>query len=167
VAEAKSLFSEEFDPQRVLHVDSMLKIVADDLSSFDSAPALKAHYVERKRHFEQRYQGERRQEWRDEAVNFDTKLKLLNNTMESLEPGFDREAVRAALGRSSNFDRMEQAIEEFSAQAPELQLSELLLAVRRGFENQLAAHEQNIDLLGMKRKTRRHSRTKSARSSGC
>jgi len=152
VTEARSLFSEEFDHHRVLHVDSMLKIVADDLSSFDSAPALKAHYLDRKKHFEKRYQAERRQEWRDEAVNFDTKLKLLNNTLESLEPGFDREAVRVALRRCSNFERMEQAIEEFSAQAPELQLSELLLAVRRGYENQLAAHEQNIDLLGKKRK---------------
>lgn len=152
VTEARSLFSEEFDHHRVLHVDSMLKIVADELLGFDSAPELKAHYLDRKKHFEQRYQSERRQEWRDEAVNFDTKLKLLNNTIESLCNGSDRETTRAALRSSSNFDRMEQAIEEFSAQAPELQLSELLLAVRRGYENQLAAHEQNIDLLGKKRK---------------
>lgn len=152
ITEARSLFSEEFDHHRVLHVDSMLKIVADELMSFDSAIAMKAHYVDRKKYFEQRYQGERRQEWRDEAVNFDTKLKLLNNTLESLGNGSDREAVRSALRRASNFDQMEQAIEEFSAQAPELQLSELLMAVRRGYENQLSAHEQNIDLLAKKRK---------------
>lgn len=152
VSEARSLFSEEFDHHRVLHVDSMLKIVADELDTFDSAAALKAHYVDRKKHFEQRYQGERRQEWRDEAVNFDTKLKLLNNTLEALGNGSDRDAVRAALRRSSNFEQMEQAIEEFSAQAPELQLSELLVAVERGYENQVAAHAQNIDLLTKKRK---------------
>lgn len=152
VAEARSLFSEEFDSHRILPVDSMLKIVADELMSFDSAAAMKAHYVDRKKYFEKRYQGERRQEWRDEAVNFDTKLKLLNNTIESLGNGSDREAVRSALRRASNFDQMEQAIDEFSAQAPELQLSELLMVVMRGYENQLSAHEQNVDLLAKKRK---------------
>lgn len=152
VTEARSLFSEEFDCHRILPVDSMLKIVADELMSFDSAVAMKAHYIDRKKDFEKRYQGERRQEWRDEAVNFDTKLKLLNNTIELLGNGSEREAVRSALRRASNFDQMEQAIDEFSAQAPELQLSELLMVVMRGYENQLSAHEQNVDLLTKKRK---------------
>ena len=159
VREAKSLFCEEFDPDHILHVDSMLKIVADELMNFDSAAALKEHYLERKKYFEkllnetQPYQDERRQVWRDEAVKFDTKLKLLNNTIESLDNRSDREIVRSALRRASNFDQLEHAINEFSALAADLQLSELLTSVKRGYENQLAALEQNLDLLTKKRKS--------------
>ncbi len=152
VSEARSLFSREFDSHRVLHVDSMLKIISDEILSFDSAIALKKHYSERAQYFKDRYQGERRQDWRDEAVNYSTKLRLLNDTLESVENGTEREAVRALLRRSSNFEVMERAIDEFSTRAPELQLSELLAAVRRGYENQLSAHEQNIYLLTKKRK---------------
>ena len=152
VKEARSLFGEEFEQRRILHVDSMLKIVADELQGFESASALKVHYADRKRYFEQRYQGERRQEWRDEAVNFDTKLKLLNNTLESLTLDADRETVRTAIRSFSNFDEMELLIDEFSTRAPELQLSELLQVVRRGYENQVKAFAQNIDLLKKKRK---------------
>lgn len=152
VAEARSLFSEEFDPNRVLYVDSMLKIMANDILSFGTALEMKAHYSERKKFFEEKYLGERRQDWRDEAVNFDTKLRLLTNVLEGIGNGVDRDAARAELLRLSNFETMEAAIEEFSARAPELQLSELLLAVKKGYDNQSSSISQEVDLLAKKRK---------------
>jgi GTPase SAR1 family protein len=152
LAEARKQFAEYFDPQRILHVDSMLKIVADDLTRFDSAAALKAHYKDRRNHFAALIRTEDRQEWRDEVINFETKLQLLNNTLESLEHQDPHEQVLNALRNASNFRCLEKALDDFSAQAPQLQLSEVLQAVRRGYENQIAAHEQNIDLLKKKSK---------------
>jgi outer membrane lipoprotein SlyB len=152
IDEARSLFGSEFDHQRVLHVDSMLKLIADELPAFESAVALKGHYAERRRYFEHRYQTDRCEEVRDEFVHFDTKLDLLKRTLESLGYDGDREAVERALRRSSNFEQLERAIDEFSLKAPELQLSEVLMAVRTGYENQISAIEQNISLLARKRK---------------
>ena len=152
VAEARSLFSGELDPNRVLHVDSMLKIMANDILSFGTALEMKAHYAERKKFFEDKYHGERRQDWRDDAVNFGTKLRLLTNVLEDIGNEVNRETARAELLRLSNFEAMEQVIEEFSARAPELQLSDLLIAVKRGYDNQSSFVSQDIDLLAKKRK---------------
>ena len=46
---------------------------------------------------------------------------------------------------------MENVIEEFSAKAPDLQLSDLLNTVRQGYENQLGKHDETIELLGSKK----------------
>lgn len=151
IEEARSLFSEEFDPERVLYVDSMFKIMSNDILSFGTALEMKAHYAERKKFFEEKYLSVRRQDWRDEAVNYDTKLRLLTNVLESIGNDADQTIVQAELMRLSNFDKMETAIEEFSAKAPELQLSELLLSVKNGYDNQVAAIEQDIDLLTKKK----------------
>ena len=83
VSQVLSLFSKWFDPKRVIHVDSILQVVWNDIQNFDTPVALKEHYAERKKHYEALWREERRQEWRDEAVSFDTKLLLLNDTLET------------------------------------------------------------------------------------
>ena len=150
LSEARSLFRQEFDSDRVIAVDSMLQIVSDEIHAFESALALKRHFGEQRKHYADLYRSEP-QEWRDEAVNYDIRWRLLNETLDAIGEDADRDTVAKELRRRSNFDNLEDAIEEFSAQAPELQLSELLLAVRKGYDNQLEAHRQTIELLGKKK----------------
>ncbi|MBN8745468.1 MAG: dynamin family protein [Thiomonas arsenitoxydans] len=152
LGEARSLFSQEFDSERILHADSMFKIMSEEILRFATVGDLEAHYDERRVYYEQRYEQEPRQEWRDEAVTYTIKTNLLASAMKRIGNGADREFVRSELRRLSNFDVMERTIDEFSARAPELQLAELLAAVKRGYENQIIAHEQDIDFLEKKKK---------------
>ncbi|MCS6800142.1 MAG: dynamin family protein, partial [Myxococcota bacterium] len=135
LAAARSLFGDIFDPDRIVHVDSLLKIVADDLLALGSLDALRARYVARKKHFEQRYQADRRPEWRSEAVQFDTKLKLLNNALSELEGPADVQTLHRVLHRASNFGHLERLIEDLSSKAPELQQRELVEALRKAYDN--------------------------------
>ena len=151
VSEACSLFREWFDPQRVIHVDSMLQSVWKDIHNFDSPVELKKYYAERQKHYEARYRKERRQEWREEVASFDKKLLLLNDTLETTGSTAEQRVVARELRGRSNFGILENAIEEFSATAPDLQLSELLKVIKQGYENQLVEHDQTIDLLGRKK----------------
>ena len=151
LGEARSLFCQEFDPNRILHADSMLKIMSEDILRFNTASDLEAHYDERKAHFEQLYEGERRQEWRDEVVNLTTKADLLTSVLKKVGKGAGHDAVRAEMRKLSNFDRLEQVLDDFSVRAPELQLSEILAAIRQGYEFQVSAHDNMIGLLNKKR----------------
>ena len=152
IREVRQQYEKEFDQNRVLHVDSMLKVVSDEIKDFDSAEALKKHYRGQKKQFEARYSREPNQEWRGEAINFDIKLKMLSNVLEDIDDDSDREPVRSALRNSSNFDEMEHVIDEFSARAPWIQLSDLLETVKRGYDNQIVGQEQNLALLQKKKK---------------
>ena len=151
LSEARSLCRHEFCPDRVIAVDSMLKVVSDEINASESAVALKRHFGEQSKRYANIYKSERRQELRDEAVNYDTKRRLLNDTLEAIGEDADRDTVANELRRRSNFNELEGAIAAFSARAPELQLSELLRAVQKGYDNQLKARGQTIELLGKKK----------------
>ena len=96
IRETRQQYDKEFDQHRILHVDSMLKIVSDEIKDFDSAGALRKHYREQRKQFEAKYNREQSQEWRGEAINFDTKLKLLNNVLDDIDEDTDYEAIRSA-----------------------------------------------------------------------
>ena len=151
IRETRQQYDKEFDQHRILHVDSMLKIVSDEIKDFDSARALRKHYREQRKQFEAKYR-EQSQEWRGEVVNFDIKLKLLNYILDEIDDDPDHEAVQSAMLSSSNFDELERVIDEFSARAPRTQLSSLLDSVMNGYDNQITRHEQNLDALKKKRK---------------
>ena len=152
VREARRQYDREFDHHRVLHVDSMLKIVSDEIEGFDSAASLKEYYSKQRRHFEAKYEHEQSREWRDEAVNFAIKLSLLTGVLENIGDNSDREVIRSELRELSNFDEMERIIEKFSDQeAPRLQLSELLTTVKHGYDTQATNLQQNLDLWARER----------------
>lgn len=155
VRQTRRQYDKEFAQHRVLHVDSILKLVSDEIEQFDSAASLKQYYHKQKKHFEAKYEREQSQEWRDEAVNFDIKLRLLNDILDydDIRNDSDRETVRSELRKLSNFDEMERVIEKFSDQeAPRLQLSELLTTVKHGYHTQDTNLQQDLDLWAKKRK---------------
>ena len=152
VREAHRWYDGKFDQHRILHVDSMLKIISNEIEQFDSIASFKEHYREQESHFEEMYDRgqDQNQEWRDEAIKFDMKLKLLNNVLDDVGGDSDRETIQAALRNSSNFDEMERIIEEFSNRAPELQLSELLGSVKSGYSSQNRDLDEYISVLERK-----------------
>ena len=150
VNEARSMFKEIFHPERVLHVDSMLKAVCDDTHHYETVQDLKNHYLERRKYFRENLKKENRADWRDGETKYHSKVMLLSNALDEAEPDADLDTIREVLGRRSNFDRMETAIDELSMRAPELQLAELLEAIKLGYRNQILAYEQNIGLLEKK-----------------
>ena len=149
VDEARQQYQEKFNPDRILHVDSMLKIISEEIEEFDSTASLKEHYRKKKRASEEKYNRNKDQWWGAEAVQFDIKLRLLNNILDGVAGDSDREAVREALRKSSNFDKMERIIDDISKRAPELQLAEILESVKKGYEERNRELDKNISMLGM------------------
>lgn len=145
VKEARRLYTKEINQDRILHVDSLLKIVSGEIKEFDSAASLKEHY----RQQEQDCKAEKRG---NEASTFEAKRRLLNNVLDDIGDGFDRETVQSELRKLSNFDDMERLIDDFSSRAPWIQLSNLLRSVKSGYDNQTAEYEQNLDAWEKKRK---------------
>ena len=145
VKEARRLYTKEIDQDRILHVDSLLKIVSDEIEEFGSAASLKKHY----RQQEQDFRAEKRS---DEAGTFEAKRRLLNNVLDDIGDDFDCETVQSELLKLSNFNEMERLIDDFSSRAPWIQLSDLLRSVKSGYDNQATHHEQNLDAWEKKRK---------------
>ena len=148
IREAYRQYGKKFDHDRILHVDSMLKIVSEEIEQFDRPASLKEHYRARRSHFEKKHDREQRVE----AIKFDIKLNLLNKVLEDVGGDSDLEVIQAALRQSSNFDEMERIIDDFSNQAPELLLSDILESVKIGFDEQKRDLDENISALEKKRK---------------
>ena len=152
VSQAKLLYEKEFDPHRVLHVDSLLKIISDEIKDVTSVDSLEKHYSEQKERFGEKYRQEKDPEWRDRATTSDKKSKLLNNILHEITNNSDHEAVRTELRKSSNFDEMERIIDEFSNRAPDLQLLGILKSVKIGYEGQDRDLGENLSAWKEKRK---------------
>ena len=146
VKEARRLYTKEIDQDRILHVDSLLKIVSDEIEEFDSAASLKKHY----RQQEQDFRAEKRS---DEAGTFEAKRRLLNNVLDDIGDDSDCETVQSELRKLSNFNEMERLIDDFSSRAPWIQLSGLLDSVKSGYDNQTAHYEQNLAAWEKKKKS--------------
>lgn len=146
VNEARGLYTMKIDRDRILHVDSLLKIISDEIEEFDSAASLKKHYRQQEQDCKAKKRG-------DEASAFEDKRRLLNNVLDDIGDDSDRETVQSELRELSNFDEMERLIDDFSSRAPWLQLSGLLDSVKSGYDEQTAHYEQNLDAWKKKKKS--------------
>ena len=146
VKEASRLYTKNISQDRILHIDSLLKIVSDEIREFDSVALLKKHY----RQQEQDCKAEKRG---DEASAFEAKRRLLNNVLDDIGDDSDRETVQSELRKLSNFDEMERLIDDFSSRAPWIQLSGLLDSVKSGYSNQTAHYEQDLAAWEKKKKS--------------
>ncbi len=146
VEEARRLYTKKINQDRILHVDSLLKIISDEIEEFDSAASLKEHYRQQEQNFKAEKRG-------DEASIFEAKRRLLNNVLDDVDADPNHKTVQSELRRLSNFDEMERLIDDFSSQAPGIQLSGLLDSVKSGYDNQTAHHEQNLAAWEKKKKS--------------
>ena len=145
VEEARRRYTKKINQDRILHVDSLLKIVSNEIEEFDSAASLKEHYRQQEQNFKAEKRG-------DEVELFEAKRRLLNNVIDDVDADPNHKTVQAELRKLSNFDEMERLIDDFSSRAPWIQLSDLLDSVKSGYDNQTAQYEQNIAAWEKKRK---------------
>ena len=148
VEEARRLCTKEIDQDRILHVDSLLKIISDEIEKeeFDSAASLKEHYRQQEQDFKENKRG-------NEASVFETKRKQLTNVLDDIGDDSDLKTVQSELRKLSNFNEMERLIDDFSSRAPWIQLSGLLDSVKSGYDNQTAHYEQNLAAWEKKKKS--------------
>ena len=144
VERARRLYTKKIDQNRILAVDSLLKIISDEIEESDSADSLKEHY-------RQQEQALRAEERGDEASTFQAKRRLLNQLLDDIDGDPDCKTVQSELRALSNFDEMERIIAEFSNWAPDLNLLDLLTSVRSGYKAQNRDLGENLSVWKEKR----------------
>lgn len=121
--EAIRLYKDDIPENRILVVDSLLKIIHSDLERGISL---------------------------EEIRKTENKKKILSSYREQAEEE-NRELIDIVL-EASRFDKMEAAIDEFAMKAPYLQLQEILEKIKDGYEDQENQYNDKIDRLNKKKK---------------
>ena len=147
VSAIKRQYDSFFPRHHVLQVDSLLKIVSDELRQHDTVASLMAHYGRMRQDYDAAQ--ERSAMLTTLATEAGNKVKLLRGL--DITDG-DSKMAGARLRQLSNFDDLERTIDEFSSRAPELLLVELIKSVRSGYDAQVQNLEQNCVAWQLKRK---------------
>ena len=121
--EAKRLYKDIIPEERILVVDSLLKLIYDELKK--GIPL-------------------------SEIRKSSQKKKILSSYREQAEDE-GRELIDVVL-EASGFEKMIKAIDEFSMKAPSLQLKEIVEQIKRGYEEQEKQYLDRIKLLNTKRR---------------
>lgn len=122
-AEAGRLYKNIIPENRILVVDSLLKLIHSDLDNGISV---------------------------NDIRKSENKKKILSNYREQAEDE-GRELIDV-VWESSRFAKMFDAIDEFSMKAPNLQLQEILEQIKAGYAEQEIQYAENADLLEKKKR---------------
>lgn len=122
-AEAGRLYKDIIPENRILVVDSLLKLIHSDL---DNGISVK------------------------EIRKSENKKKILSSYREQAEDE-DRELIDV-VWESSRFAKMFDAIDDFSMKAPNLQLQEILEQIKMGYAEQEIQYAERVDLLEKKKR---------------
>ncbi len=122
--EAIRLYQDTIPKERILVVDSLLKLIHDDLNKGRTLKEIKDSSP-RKRHIISAFKDKAEEE--------------------------NKEYLPAFL-EYSRFEKMFEAIDTFTMQAPNLQLRELLDSIKQGYDDQTCQYEDKLALLGTKKR---------------
>lgn len=122
-SEAKRLYASLIPEERILAVDSICELIKIKLNSGESCKDI------------------RKDEKKKRIVS------ILRDKAEDEEIG-----IRQAAEEVSRFNHTREAIENFAAEAPNLQLSEILDKIRAGYEQQEALEKDKLNRLAEKKK---------------
>lgn len=154
--DAKNRFREYFSEDRIIHVDAMLKIMCGEANNFESPDALAKHYKQKRERTQEQYDKTKNIESRDENIIYDAKCKLLNNILGDLKDSgihpIDNETLNYKLNELSNFEKLEENIEEFTQRAPANWFIPILQSIRTGYQSIIDQSSQKITLLKCKKK---------------
>ena len=121
--EAGRLYKNDIPESRILVVDSLLKLIHCDLENGVSV---------------------------EEIRKFENKKKILSCYREQAKDE-DRELIDVVY-ESSQFEKMFAAIDDFSMQAPNLQLQEILEKIKNGYEEQENLYAEETERLEQKKR---------------
>jgi len=122
--EAQRLYAPDIPSERILVVDSLLKLIHLDLKSGKTVKEIKASSPE--------------------------KAKLIPEFRERAEET-GRDLIEL-IGETSRFDAMICAINDFSFKAPMLQLAEIVDSIRTGYNNLFSEYTEKVARLGIKKR---------------
>ena len=122
--EAVRLYKEYIPEERILAVDSLLKLIHND--------------IEDGKTLEQIEESSERKS--DLLPKFEKKAKRKNQKLQDV------------LLEYSRFEKMFEAIDRFSMHAPNLQLQEIIEFIKKSYEDQNSKYEETLELLKTKKK---------------
>ena len=121
--EAIRLYEKHIHKDRVIVVDSLLKLIYDD---FEIGKTIK------------------------EIRKTENKKKILASFREKAED--EERELKDVVKEAARFERMFNVIDEFSMQAPNLQLQEILESIKKGYEEQTVQYDEKSKRLMKKKK---------------
>ena len=122
-SEAVRLYKDDIPEERILVVDSLLKLIHNDLEGGKTLEQIE----------------ESSEQKSDILAKFEKKAKR------------QKRELKDVVLEGSRFEKMFEAINEFSMQAPNLQLQEILESIKRGYEDQDNQYKKKLELLGKKK----------------
>ena len=137
LGEYRKQFDNWFAGERVLTVDSLLKIMSKEIAEYESLDALM-----------QRYKQEEKDRPHDPTPH-DQRMLLKSLEFNSAD---DVRSVQSELERGSNFQQLEAVLQEIWKRGPQEQLAGLLETARDAYSDQTAALDDSIRALEAKRK---------------
>ncbi len=137
LGEYRKQFDNWFYEERILTVDSLLKIMSKEIAEYESLDALMQHYQQ-----EEKARPE-------DPTPHDQRMLLRSLEFNNAH---DVRSVQSELERRSNFHQLEAVLQEISKRGPQEQLAGLLETARHGYSNQKALLEDSIRVLEVKRK---------------
>lgn len=124
VEEARNLYS-DIDPKRIISVDSMLRLIEHDLQNGKTIKQIE-------------------NESEEKAILIAYYLRKAKD---------DISKFLELIQRKSNFDLLEQTVDEFSDKAPDLGLLEIIESIKTGYENQINKCDTEVVTLKEKKES--------------
>ncbi len=122
-SEAVRLYKDDIPEEHILVVDSLLKSIHNDIEGGKTIEQI----------------DESSEKKSDILAKFEKKAKRQKRKLKDI------------VLEGSRFEKMLEAINEFSMKAPNLQLQEILESIKRGYEDQHNQYKEKVELLGKKK----------------
>lgn len=123
-SEAIRLYKDDIPEERILVVDSLLKLIYNDLEGGKTLEQIE----------------ESSENKSDILPKFEKKSTKQNKELKDV------------LLEYSRFEKMDKAIEDFSMQVPNLRLQEILESIKKGYEYQNNQYKEDLELLDKKKR---------------
>jgi len=149
LSEATKLYSSMIDERRILNVDSLLRIIFNELQEKNSAEELHDFYKKEITILE------RDNKKMSELILFEKKQDIIENLRHKYPDCHSKNEWLNLLDNLSNFQSLLESIGKFSLRAPILQLAEIYESLSNGYHEQIKHLEEKRHLLGTKCKDRR------------
>lgn len=133
LAEAKKLFSKHLSPERMVYVDSLLRIVSDQTKKFQSFDDLLSSYSEKAKEYKKKRQADPQNEMIEREYDFYSSVHRLLRNLQDEEDNIDVDFRGIILGKSG-FDNILSTLGKFSSTAPISRAAELLRIISLDYE---------------------------------
>ncbi len=149
----KDLYDEIIKPENIIHTDSMLKIISDDLEIFSSVEDLKNEIRKKIKILKISINNEQN-EFKGEYDFYDKKMKLLSwlpspdmlsDNESELEVVSDINIFKQKILEKSNFIALKRLLSQLSAHAPFYQLTEAIKIMKINLEQQKEDYNNRIN----------------------